>query len=406
MKKTHPRKIKLRAAAAKTTTIQLRGAIQVEAAAAGKGARRFSMNAYDGAPFRPHSDPPVPHPIVVDLAGLDVSKQIIPALKDHDSKAIVGHTDKIAAGTALTAEGVVSGAGPAAKEVLEAHDNGFPWQVSMGAQFDKLDFVPAGRTVHVNARAIPGPVYVARKGRLREVSFLSMAADDDTSATIAAQAAEGSAMDFAAWLEANGFGAEDTLDAKQKIVLKAAFKRSQDAQNDGADDDADAPVKSKKKKKGGKPAATIAASEGDDTLAGEGDDTLAGDGADEIRTRLDAMERRQEILALCGEKHTEIAAKAVKNGWNDETIKMAIRAADLEASLPKTFQITAGKAADAPAQGLVLEAACALAGGLKDVEKHFDEKALIEAGSQFKRGISLQELVLTAAHANGYRGWR
>jgi len=51
----------------------------------------------------------------------------------------------------------------------------------------------------------------------------------------------------------------------------------------------------------------------------------------------------------------------------------------------------------------VVTAALCMAGGLPDVEKHFDERTL-EAAHGKSRGIGLQEVLVEAAKANGYEG--
>src|SRR4051794_38220503 len=96
----------------------------------------------------------------------------------------------------------------------------------MGAIFAEMKLLPAGQTARVNGQTVEGPKYIARKGRLRELSFLTLAADDDTAASIAAEAATGEIMEFAAWLKANGFLGEAELSDGQKVILRAQFGAS------------------------------------------------------------------------------------------------------------------------------------------------------------------------------------
>jgi hypothetical protein len=267
-----PRGFKLSATTPKPVAFELMGEAKLSAAPAdGKGPRRFSMLAYDGGPMRPKVDPPLPHPVVVDLGSLDVAKQRFPALKDHDPKSLVGHTDKVTTEGKLIAEGVISGTGAAATEVVASADNGFMWGVSMGAVFPRMELVADGKSASVNGRKVSGPIYIARNGRLRELSFLTLAADDDTAATIAAEAAKGEVMDFAAWLKANGFQPEDQLTDAQKFILRAQFKASKgvtleaavktqiQAMLDSADDDEEGAAATKKGKKGKKAPFAVAA---------------------------------------------------------------------------------------------------------------------------------------------------
>ena len=66
-----------------------------EAAEEGKPAlRKFSMVAYTGGAMRLGG---WPYPVVVDLAGMRVTRKSRPILKDHDRASIVVHTDDIMA---------------------------------------------------------------------------------------------------------------------------------------------------------------------------------------------------------------------------------------------------------------------------------------------------------------------
>ena len=112
-----------------------------------------------------------------------------PILRDHDLAKVVGHTDQIAINAgSITLTGVISGTGPDAEEVKATAKNGFPWQASIGAPATQMAFVDRGEKVTVNGRSFTGPIYVARKAVLREVSFVALGADDNTSARVAAQA--------------------------------------------------------------------------------------------------------------------------------------------------------------------------------------------------------------------------
>ncbi len=146
--------------------------------------RKFSMTAYTGGAMRLGG---WPYPVVVDLAGLRVTRKSRPILKDHDRGSIVGHTDDIAiTDKSLEVAGVISGVGATAQEVIATSENGFPWQASLGASADKVVFIPEGKTANANGREFKGPVYVARKSTLGEVSFVALGADDDTEARVAA----------------------------------------------------------------------------------------------------------------------------------------------------------------------------------------------------------------------------
>src|SRR5262249_8514124 len=120
--------------------------------------RRFSMTAYTGGAM---SLPGWQHPVVVDLTGLQVSAKSRPILKDHNRALIVGHTDGIAVqGSSLVVSGVVSGAGAVAREIVDSSKNGFPWQASLGAAAQSVEFVAKGKSAKANGREFQGPAHI------------------------------------------------------------------------------------------------------------------------------------------------------------------------------------------------------------------------------------------------------
>lgn len=201
--------------------------IAADSADAGDGKpklQKFKMTAYTGG----HLDlAGYAFPVVVDLAGMQVSKKSKPILHAHDHSQIVGHTSEVTINNgSIGLTGVISGTGSAAKEVAANAANGFPYEASIGAKATKLVKVDEGETVTVNGRSFKGPIYVARQSQLKEVSFVAIGADrGGASATLVAQSlSQGRDMNFAQWLKANGFDEESKLSPKQLATLKAAFQ--------------------------------------------------------------------------------------------------------------------------------------------------------------------------------------
>jgi hypothetical protein len=280
------------AAPAAAALLQLTGDVKIEAAAGGDrpGPRRFDIVAYTGGKlFLANFD----HPVVVDLEGVSGTHKSRPIFKDHNKALVVGHTDRIGNdGRQLTASGVVSGTGPAAKEVVANNDNGFPWQASIGARPTNTEFVTAGRQVNVNGQTFEGPVIVARRTRLNEISFVALGADDDTSARIAANAAEGAPMTFEQWLASKEIAADGLSDAVKKVLraqYDAEIKATAD-DDDGADDPDDG-----KKGKGGKKAPKSNKTPKIEATADDADDDEVDLVADQ-RTRLVADRKRGSRL--------------------------------------------------------------------------------------------------------------
>jgi len=296
---------------------------------------RFTMLAYTGDAMIVEG---WEYPVVVDLDGLSIPSQRRPVRFAHSAYSGVGHTERIAVENGrLIAEGVVSRDTPAAREIVTSSQRGFPWQVSIGASVLQSQFVPPDKTITVNGRSFNGPLYVARRAVLGEISFVDLGADDKTTAEIAASAA---------CSEVNTMSAENHNNDESNVV--AAHTDEPEVNN------------------------------------------LRSEAAAEVK-------RINEIRSIFAGAHPELEERAIAEGWTPE--KAALE--KLRADRPKTPAVHARSDS---VDGRVLEAACALAGRLANIEKHYDDRTLDVAARRFRQGIGLQELLLEAAWANGYQG--
>lgn len=336
--------------------------------------RGFTMLAYSGGKLNV-SGFFFSHDVVVDLSGLAVSAKSRPILRDHDPGQIVGHTTDITAtNSTLRVAGKISAANEHAREITESADNGFPWQASIGARIEKSSFVDDGEKVQVNGRTFVGPVIVARKTRLKEVSFVPLGADDNTNAKIAATAAgqmEVENMEFNEWLEAQGFDPEE-LDDKQKASLNTLFAAEQAA--------------------GETTGENVEASQTATATAEETGDELT---EAELQAAA-AQERIAAVNKLCGTDHPEIAAQAIKGRWDPTKVELEI----LKASRPKS---PAAHVPDSAPNAGVLEASLCISANVPEDQlgRDFDEKTLNAAMSNKHRGAGLHELLYATIQAAG-----
>lgn len=343
--------------------------VQLEAAEAaeteGKKLRRFKMMAYTGVKIQLAN---FPHPVVVDLAGVKVSAKSRPILRDHDPGRIVGHTTSIEINDgSLVITGTVSAANDDAREITESADNGFPWQSSIGARATRLVFIDKGETVEANGRKFTGPLYMARQSVLGEVSFVALGADDNTSATMAAQATSiirRLAMQFEKWLEAKGFDA-DTLGDTALATLQAAFDLETNP-------------------------AIVAGNDGAST-----DGTI--DALQTMRTAAAAeVERIASIQRLSGDNLT-LQATAIRDGWDAQRMELEV----LRASRPTAPQGSLGRGEELT--GSIIECSLLLANAVSEeqVGKWYDQKTINAAMSKKHRGMTLQALLAHTLHAAG-----
>jgi hypothetical protein len=334
--------------------------LEILAASQDGGAKKFKILAYTGGKM----DVGWGDPIVVDLSGMEVSAKPRPILKDHNTSLVVGHSTDVKVKNTIIVEGLFSGSGPSKDEVLQSAMQGFPWQASIGAKATKTDFLDEGSKCVVNGQEIEGPCFIVRASILKEVSFVALGADDNTSA-IAAKHPEGVAqMDkFTEWLIKAGFiKAESdlsTLTAALKDSLKLQFEASL--------------------KKPETPVVTTPVAP----------------------TVVSASDFSKEIMAEFGTSHPDIAAEAIEKGWDMKATRLAV----VRANQPKAPAVIVPKDNGDKFEKHMEIAAGISAGMQKQIEKS-EKPEDIEAASKRFKNISLQEMLIEAAVRNGYAGRR
>lgn len=346
-------------------TITLTATPQIEAAGGQEGELpRFSMVAYTGGKMRIAG---FPHPVVVDLAGLDIPAQNLPIRLDHERRQGVGHTRRLAVENGkLIAEGLISRDTTWARDVAKSGTNGFPWQASIGAEVVEADFIPTGQSVRVNGQQFTGPLHVVRRAILKEISFVDSGADSGTSAKVAAQQPEEQPMN---------------TNVKEQTQV--------------TNEEETPPPSAPTAKTQGEPAPKTvdAASPNTTDIGTQTVENLRARAANEAK-RIAAVQK------ICDGKYPAIEAQAIEGGWDATRTELEV----LRASRPKAPAVHTG-GDDLPG-GQVLEAAAMLTGGIRgdDLLASYGEQAVDTASKKYRGGIGLQELLLEAAWANGYTG--
>ncbi len=290
---------------------------------------RITMQAYNGGPMRLSG---YRYPVVVDGTGVKAAAGNLPLYVGHaqpwdgiqaQMDQLLGQTDEF---TVDQANGTISAAGPITGEsdlveaALTHAKNGFKFQASINGQPTKMDFLAEGNTATVNGRLVAGPVFIARAVTCDHIALVPLGADSSTTTSIAAQAAKGFTMEFAAWLTAT-YGLDATkLTAAQKEHWEAEFKRISAA---SAGTQTVTPTTTN-------PAAALI------TAAGAAADTQAIITAQ--RAALAAESKRSADVQKAAKDHPEIAAKAVAEGWDLDKTELEVMRAER----------TATKSADAP----------------------------------------------------------
>jgi len=327
--------------------VTMRGPLTIQAAAGDGALPQFRMVAYTGGLMRIAG---FPHPVVVDLAGLDIPSQNLPIRLDHERRQGVGHTQRVSVeGGHLVAEGLISRDTSWARDVARSGANGFPWQASIGAAVIEAEFIPAGATVNVNKQQFTGPVHVVRRAVLKEISFVDSAADPGTTARIAAQDKEPQTM--------NGKEATmDITDKRQDTEVQARADEGKEA-----------------------PSAPGAAS----------------DPVKDMRAQAAAESKRiAAIRKVTDGKHPDIEAKAIEEGWDVKSTELEI----LRASRPSAPSVINGRGDATPK---VIEAAACLAANISEEQlvREYGEQTL-DAAHRF-RNIGVAGVIRLAAAAEG-----
>lgn len=158
------------------------GQLNVDAQEEGKKKRTFSGVAYSGEVITDHW---YWKQVIFDLDSMQI-KGRIPALLEHSSYQRAGaiESHSISHESGLTVNGILL-SNEFGTQVATDSDDGFPWQMSVRIEPASIDEIQAGNTVTVNGKLLHGPITVFRGGRIREVSFCALGADENTMAVAA-----------------------------------------------------------------------------------------------------------------------------------------------------------------------------------------------------------------------------
>lgn len=165
------------------------GEITINAAEGADGVSpgTLAMLAYNGGALRVAG---YPSPVYVDLRGIDASGTV-PVLRDHDRSRIVGQVQYNVVGTTIDASGRLVGDSTDRREIEKLSRDGFKWQASIGVAPTRLEHILAGQTATVNGQTVKGPAFIAREGRLNEISILTIGADAGTMVLVQAEEGTG-----------------------------------------------------------------------------------------------------------------------------------------------------------------------------------------------------------------------
>ncbi|QDU71046.1 phage major capsid protein [Mucisphaera calidilacus] len=376
--------------------LSFRCSLSVEAAAPatdGKlpGLPQFRMVAYTGGLMKITG---FPHPVVVDLEGLEIPSQNLPIRLDHERRQGVGHTQRVLVDNGrVLAEGLISRDTSWARDVARSGTNGFPWQASIGAAVIEAEMVPAGQQVKVNDQSFTGPVHVVRRSVLKEISFVDSGADAATSARIAAQDKETHAMSD------NNATTPHPPETPETPAPRKTVETTK--QTPDSPDSPDSQEQHEEKY----PGVEARSDEGKQVPSAHG---KVSDSIQAMRAEAAAESKRiAAIRSVCKGSYPEIEAKAIEDGWDESRTELHV----LRASRPQVPAVVSssdhdgdrgfrgrgvrGQGVRGPGAGVrgeqVFEAVALMASGLSSsrIEASYDE-SILEAADKL-RGVGIQE---------------
>lgn len=323
-------------------------------------------------------------PMVADVLGIECDGPVV-LLAGHEntlSGALGSATVRVVDGQRLMATGTISRTNPIAATAIELSRDSVPLQASIGAEpLEPPVRIRAGQSVDVNGRTIvagPGGFLLYPRTRLRHIAILPNGADARTSVSIAAAAApnqEGYAVDLQTWIESLGFVYAD-LTPEQVAVLQVAYDEATEAAPAVAAPEASA-MEDKPK-----------------TVAASATGTIAASAVAQIRAEVASETNRiNSIRAVCGDRHGDIAAKAIADGWDLTATTSAVQES-VRASRPRLPAIHTKESGSVNTK--VIEASLCMAAGL-DVERNYNEETLDRASKFRRRGFRWHAEQIAAA---------
>jgi phage major head subunit gpT-like protein len=309
--------------------------------------------------------------MVADVRGIEADGRVV-LLSGHEntlSATLGSATVQVVDGRRLMATGTISRTNPIAATAIELSRDSVPLQASIGAEpIEPPIRIRGGQSVEVNGRTItagPGGFLLYRRTRLRHIAILPNGADAKTSVSIAAEAApnqEGFDVDFNTWVESLGMVVAD-LTAEQVTLLQSVYDKLMAAEK--ADDAGEV--------------------ETPETTA-----TVAASAVATIRAQMAAETTRvNAIRAVCGDRHGDIAAKAIADGWDSTRAELEV----LRSSRPRLPAIHAKENA---VNTKIIEASLCMAAGI-NVEKSYSEETLDRASKFRRRGLRWHAEQIAAA---------
>lgn len=389
---------------------QLTADVQITAAEGeGDGAKlpSFSMHAYTGD----IATIPYYGRVVFDLSGIKFRAGRVKILREHNRERIVGHATKVEINDrGVFIEGVMSGDDAEVAAITGPSKRGFAWEASVGLMPDlfngmaQVERLRENETATVNGKQVKGPLLIARKTTLKEVSFVTFGGDENTNTRIAATATPSGAstMTFEQWLRAHGFDPATITDGF-KATMQAQYDQEKAAGTLAAAAPSTTPPAAPSPNPA--PPAAPAAAPAAPAMNASADPMNFNAAMEQFRGE---QVRIENIRAMCARHNNPtikvngadvaLAAHAIEQGLTMDAVELHILRAT-RPGVPAAIVRDGSGNMNANA----VEAALCLSAGMNSefIAEQFDAPTMEAAESRHLRGISLHGLIRLSLQANG-----
>lgn len=317
---------------------------------ADSGPRRFAILAHTGKVI----DWGWLGRFIIDLSGIRVAKDAIPALLDHCPSQRLGIID----GNQTDTNGFyVMGrflSNDLAQGVLADADEEFPFQASIGVHGLKVLYVDKGETHKVNGRTVEGPLDVWLESEVYETSIVTFGADDDTAAIAMHRAGsrkntkEDTEMDPKLKKALVGLGLPVDATDEQAVKFLAKLDEDHQAKLDGLKAEIAELKKTANPTPAVDPAAPVAQLSGPQVMQLQTEYRKVGLDADMVNEalgdgKLSMAQAREKLINAAGEVNQSLGTGRIDMG-TDETDKVRLAMAD-------GVSLRLGMAVESPAAG-------------------------------------------------------
>ena len=336
------------------------------------------------------------HPVVVDLAGMEISESV-PLLTNHENKtdSRIGLISAAVRNNTLEITGEIVSDSKDAADIIAQGKAGADWQLSIGADVKECELVKGSR--EVNGQEVEGPFYHIKKSTLREVSVVAVGADAHTNMKVNAKFnlvnQEGETMNNKSETKSvsavsapnDAVPPEKKPEPEQKPGEPASKPGEPEKKTDNAE------------KKPGQAAAeatppAIQASAGD----------VAATAREAAQNAVKAeRERISAIQAICDGEFPEIEREAIAGGWTPEVVTKKVLETIRAERPAANVNISVKTAPEGGELRKTIEAAMCLRVGVSadQLEKSYGAKT-VEAGMA-EMDMPLKQLLIECMKLDG-----